>query len=135
MEFFLKVFAMKRQLVSYCLIGMAGTVTDFGTFSVLVKWLGHTHYQIANVAGYGAGTLLSFAANAWWNFCIRDRLAVRFLTFCGVAFLGWALSANLLALFIGKLGWNVFLSKFISLFGVLLLQYNLNRWFTFRKIN
>lgn len=135
MEFLQRILAAKRQLVFYCLIGATGTVMDFCTFTLLVKWLGRSHYQIANIGGYSAGTLLSFSANAWFNFCTRDRLARRFLTFCGVAFLGWALSASVLAWLIGKLGWNVFLAKLIALFGVLLLQYNLNRRFTFRKTN
>jgi putative flippase GtrA len=135
MDYFWKLLLANRQLVVYCLIGATTTVLDFCTFTLLLKYLGSARYQLANAAGYGAGTVVSFAANAAFNFCTRDRLAARFLTFCGVAFLGWLLSANVLALLIGKLGCNAYFSKLLALFGVVLLQYNLNRRFTFRKSN
>ena len=114
-------------------IGATGAGLDFCTFTLLVKTFGAAHYQAANVAGYGVGAIVSFTANAWLNFATRDRLAARFLAFCGVALLGWSVAAGLLALFIGNLGWNVYLAKFLTLFAVLLVQYNLNRWLAFRK--
>ena len=133
MDFLQKIIAGNRQFLLYCVIGATGAGLDFCTFTLLVKTFGAAHYQAANAAGYGVGAIVSFTANAWLNFATRDRLAARFLAFCGVALLGWSVAAGLLALFIGKLGWNVYLAKFLTLFAVLLVQYNLNRWLAFRK--
>ncbi len=133
-EFIPKLIASRRQFIFYCLIGAGGASLDFLTFSILIKFFGSEHYQVANAAGYAVGTVFSFKTNAWLNFSTHDRLVARFLAFCGVAFLGWALSANLLALLVGKFGLNVFLSKLATLFAVVLLQYNLNRRLSFRKI-
>ena len=133
MDFLQKLFTARRQFIIYCLIGATGAGLDFCTYAALLKVWGADHYQLANAAGYGVGIIVSFTANAWLNFGTRDRLAVRFLAFCGAALLGWSVAAALLAVFIGKLGWNVYLAKFLTLFGVLLVQYNLNRWLAFRK--
>ncbi len=133
-EFIQKQFARRRQFVFYCLIGAGGASLDFLTFSLLIKFSGSGHYQAANAAGCAVGTVFSFKTNAELNFSTRDRLAARFPAFCGVAVPGWALSANLLALLVGKFGLNVFLSKLAALFAVVLLQYHLNRRLTFRKI-
>ncbi len=133
MEFLQKLVAGNRQFLLYCVIGAAGAGLDFCVFSLLIKCLGAGHYQIANAAGYGLGAIVSFTANAWLNFGTRDRLVSRFLAFCGVALVGWSAAAGLLVLFIGRFGWNVYLAKFLTLFAVLLVQYNLNRWLAFRK--
>ncbi len=129
----LKILAAKRQFLLYCVIGATGAALDFGVFLLVVQSAGAEHYQLANAAGYATGIVVSFTLNAWLNFGTRDRLAARFAAFCGVALLGWATAALLLALLIGKFDWNIYLAKFATLFGVLLVQYNLNRWLAFRK--
>jgi putative flippase GtrA len=133
MEALLRMLGSKRQFLLYCVIGATGAGLDFCVFTLIVKLAGADHYQAANAAGYATGTIVSFSANAWLNFGTRDRLVVRFMAFCGVALLGWATAALLLALCIGQMGWNVYLAKFATLLGVLLVQYNLNRWLAFQK--
>jgi putative flippase GtrA len=125
----------KRQFVYYCLLGGVGATLDFCLFTLILKYFGPEHYQIANAGGYAAGTIFSFCANAWLTFETRDRLAARFLAFCTVSLLGWLMSANLLALLVGSFSLNVFLAKIATLFAVVVLQYNLNRRLTFRKPN
>jgi len=105
---------------------------DFLVYSLLVKET-HLHYEVANAIGYASGTVLSFFLNAHFNFKTRDSLSLRFLLFCGVAFLGWALSAGILYLTVGHLGWNKYLAKLVTIMAVVLLQYNLNRLISFKK--
>jgi putative flippase GtrA len=57
------------------------------------------------------------------------------LCFFGVAVIGYTTSAWLLHLFIGTYGCNRYLSKLATLAVVVLVQYNLNRWVSFRRIN
>jgi putative flippase GtrA len=117
------------------MIGAVGAGVDFGVYTLIVVLTGAGHYQAANAAGYASGIVVSFTANATLNFCTRDRLAARFLTFCGTALLGWMTAALLLELLVGRMSWNVYVAKFATLTGVVLIQYSLNRRFTFRKIN
>ncbi len=129
-----KILLQNRQFLLYCIIGASGTLLDFGVFAFLVK-AGFFGYQGANAVSYASGTLLSFILNARINFRVSDRIPLRLACFFGVAFLGWLISAGLLNLLIGDYGMNQFASKFASLVVVVLVQYNLNRWLSFRKAN
>ncbi len=124
----------KKQFLLYCLIGMSGTMLDFGIYSLLFR-LKLLDYQAANAIGYASGTTLSFILNSRFNFRVTDRIPQRLACFLGVALLGWSISAGLLRLLIGHYGFNPYLSKLAALVVVMLVQYNLNCWFSFRKTN
>jgi len=125
---------LNKQFLLYCIIGASGTLLDFGVFSLLYgpHWL---NYQGANAISYASGTFLSFILNARFNFRVTDKIPWRLACFFGVAFLGWLMSAGLLSLFIGHFQFNPYLSKAVALVFVVILQYNLNRLFSFRKAN
>jgi putative flippase GtrA len=124
--------SQNRQFLLYCVIGMSGTTLDFSVYSLLLKSR-LLDYQAANAIGYASGTLLSFILNARFNFRVSDRIAQRLVCFFGVAVLGWTISAGLLHEFIGNWHCNKYLAKLGTLVVVMLVQYNLNRWFSFRK--
>jgi len=128
------LFHGNRQFLLYCLIGASGVTLDFLIYSAIVKW-GGGHYQIANAVGYASGTAFSFTLNARFNFKVSDWLAMRLISFFGVASLGWAASAGFLQLTVGWLGWNKYLAKLMTIFVSVPLKYNLNRLFSFRKAN
>ena len=128
------LLSQNNQFLLYFIIGVIGVTLDFTGYSLLLMFTG-LHYQAANAAGYTAGTLLSFVLNARYNFRTRDWLAVRFLSFLGVALLGWLASAGLLGWLAGQLQCNPYAAKLGTLVVVLLLQYNLNRLLSFRKFN
>jgi putative flippase GtrA len=121
-----------RQFILYCIIGVSGVTLDFLVYSILVR-TGALQYQAANALGYTSGTILSFFLNARFNFKVQDRIAVRLLSFCLVAFLGWAASAGTLYLLVNRAGFDKYLSKLAALTIVVMLQYNLNRLISFRK--
>lgn len=121
-----------RQFLLYCVIGMSGTTLDFGVYSLLLK-SGLLEYQAANLIGYASGTMLSFILNARFNFRVTDRIAQRLVCFFGVALVGLTISAGLLHWLVEDCGLNKYLSKLATLFVIMLVQYNLNRWFSFRK--
>jgi putative flippase GtrA len=124
----------KKQFLLYCVIGLSGTVLDFGIYSQIVKakWF---DYQAANAISYASGTALSFILNARFNFRVTDKIALRLACFFGVALLGWSVSAGLLYVLVGNFGCNKYLSKLATLVVVVILQYNLNRLLSFRKSN
>jgi putative flippase GtrA len=128
-----KIFPLqKKQFLLYCIIGASGVTLDFGIYSLL----GITRlldYQAANVVGYSSGTLLSFILNARFNFHVTDKIPSRLISFFGIAFFGWLVSASLLYLLIARFGLDKYVSKFATLIVVVLLQYNLNRLLSFRK--
>lgn len=129
----MKNFLLQRKhFLLYCVIGFSGVGLDFGIYSLLIKFK-LLDYQAANAVGYASGTVLSFILNAKYNFRVADKIALRLVSFLGVALLGWLASAALLNLLIGHYGCDKYLSKFATLVVVVLLQYNLNRLLSFRK--
>ncbi|HEY5043529.1 MAG TPA: GtrA family protein [Verrucomicrobiae bacterium] len=130
----MKTFLLqKKQFLLYCAIGGCGTVLSSITFTLLWKFA-RWHYQAANAAAYAAGTALSFLLNARWNFRVKDWHLLRFTCFFGVALVGWAVSAGILWLLIGQLGFNEYAAYFSALTVIVILQYNLNRRLTFRRL-
>ena len=122
----------RRQFIMYCLIGASGAMLDFLVYSLLVKET-QLHYEVANAISYASGTVLSFFLNAHFNFKTRDALPLRFLSFCGVALLGWAVSAGILFVTVDRLHWDRYLAKLATIGVIVLLQYNLNRLISFKK--
>lgn len=123
--------AARRQFLLYTAIGLSGVLLDYALFLALTRW-GGLHHQLANALSTSAGILNNFALNAWFNFKVRDRLLRRFLGFYAVGLSGLAATAGLLLVFVDLLHLPPALVKLGSLVVVLLLQYNLNRWLTFR---
>jgi putative flippase GtrA len=124
--------SQRRQFVIYACIGLVGVSLDLTSFAVFDRLLGW-HYQFANVVSTSLGVLLNFLLNVRFNFKVRDRLLVRFGSFYAVGLTGMGATALLLALFVGWLAMPAVPVKSGTLVIVLLLQYNLNRWLTFRK--
>ncbi|HEY5345949.1 MAG TPA: GtrA family protein [Verrucomicrobiae bacterium] len=126
----------KKQFLLYCVIGASGVLLDFGIYLLLVQTKAiNLNYQAANAVGYASGTLLSFSLNSRFNFRVTDKIALRLASFFSIALIGWLLSAALLQLLIGHYGLGKVVSKVVTLFIVVLLQYNLNRRISFRKAN
>lgn len=121
---------MMRFLL-YCLCGGAGVLCDF----LLYYWvftLG-VSYQIANVAGYITGTCISFLLNRIITFDVRDRIVRRLALFLCVAGVGFLVSAMLLWFLVSVLAVDARYAKLLTLPIVVVLQYSLNRWITFRQ--
>lgn len=115
----------------YTLIGLSGVLLDYGAFLVLFNIAG-VHEQIANALSTTLGITNNFTLNTLFNFRKRDRLAVRFARFYLVGLAGIGLTFLLLHLFSGWLGMDPNLVKAGSLPLVLVLQYTLNKKWSFR---
>lgn len=124
--------AALRQFILYAICGGSSVALDLGIYSTLV-WLG-TWYQLANIVGYAMGTLLSFALNRAFTFKVYDRAWLRLAIFFSVALTGYLASTALLWWLVDILSLHAILAKFLTLFVVLILQFSLNRVFTFKTI-
>ncbi|MCG2583616.1 GtrA family protein [Massilia sp. TS11] len=120
-----------KQFLLYCLCGGTGVLTDLAIYWLAVH--AGVHYQLANVAGYVSGTLVSFALNRVITFNQRDKVGQRLAMFLAVAAVGYAASAALLAVLIGGFGLDARLAKVLSLPMVVALQFTLNRRFSFKQ--
>jgi putative flippase GtrA len=120
-----------NQLVLYCICGGLGVGTDYGVYLLLVS--GGVGYQAANVAGYLAGTLLSFFLNRRITFGVRSRVMRRLVLFFGVAAVGFSASALMLWLLVDGAGMDARIAKLLTLPVVVAIQFTLNRRITFAE--
>lgn len=119
------------QFLLYCLCGGLGVSSDYLVYHLSI---GHgMWYQAANVLGYLTGTLVSFTLNRIITFRQRDRVLQRLALFLGVATVGYTASAALLWLLVAQAGLDARLAKLLTLPMVVVLQFALNRRFTFQS--
>lgn len=120
-----------RQLPLYSLIGLVGVSLDVAAFALLYKVLGMNPY-LANTLSTGLGITNNFVLNSTFTFAGRGRTVVRFLRFATVGAVGVLLTAGCFrtGFSLGIDDANVL--KVASLLPVTLVQYLLNRQWSFR---
>lgn len=126
-----KIYANNQKLISYAFFGGMGVLSDLGLYTILIYL--SVNYQLANAAGYATGTMISFLLNRHYTFKVKDKVLKRLATFFGVAFIGYVSSAILLYVLVSVLNLDEFLSKLITLFFVLAIQFTLNKKITFKE--
>ena len=119
------------QFLLYCLCGGLGVLVDFSIYSIALEF--SINYQIANAAGYFSGTLISFILNRKITFDAKDHVIRRLVLFMGVAGTGYLTSAFFLWALAGFFNLDLRLAKLVTLPVVIILQFSLNRWITFRR--
>ncbi|MFA6981756.1 MAG: GtrA family protein [Patescibacteria group bacterium] len=119
-----------RKFLLYTAIGLTGVSLNYALFYVFVKVL-DMHYQLANLISVSVGITNNFIWNAKLNFKVSDALRSRFIKFYSVGLCGYILSSLLLYVFHEKLGIEVLVSKLMTMFFVLVLQYSLNSKYSF----
>lgn len=120
-----------RKFVLYAICGGSGVALDFLVYSLLV--IGGVWYQLANIAGYALGTCLSFVLNRAITFGVRDAPVRRFASFLAVAAFGYLVSTVLLWAMVEVIHLDPVVSKILTLFAVLAIQFTLNSLVTFRS--
>lgn len=118
------------QFLLYCLCGGTGVLTDYAVY--YLSFSNGMWYQGANLLGYVAGTLVSFALNRIFTFGMRDRVLQRLALFLGVAAVGFGASAIMLWLLVQQFGVDPRVAKLLTLPMVVVLQFTLNRRLTFK---
>lgn len=119
------------QFLLYCICGGIGVLSDYSVFYIAITMGGG--YQASNAVGYLTGTLVSFVLNRKITFDVRDQTTRRLAMFLGVAGIGFITSALLLELLVNLLAVDARYAKILTLPVVVVLQFSLNRWITFRQ--
>lgn len=119
-----------RNLILYGLIGGISAAVDAGVFALLFKLFGWNEF-LSNAISVHCGIFLSFFLNSRYNFKKTDDLKHRFLSFYLTGLLGLGLSYVIL--WSGKaLGFDVLLTKLVSIVIVALVQFFINRAVAFK---
>jgi putative flippase GtrA len=126
------LFVKHRTFIVYAAIGLGAVAIDVGLFALLEGAYG-VNALMANSASTFVALVYSFLANAFLNFRVWNRLALRFASFTVVTFCGWVVSTAMLWFLAEVMGFDAVVIKVLSLPVVLLLQYVLNSKITFAE--
>lgn len=123
-----------KHFIKYAMIGITGVSIDMVMFYVLNKNVG-MHYQLSNVISVSCGITNNFLLNAFFNFKMKDRLLIRFFQFYSIGLFGLLISAGLLYLFVEHFLILEIVAKIMTVGVVTIIQFNLNKIFTFKGYN
>jgi len=131
-QIILKFYNKFRNLILYGIIGTLSAGIDFLVFYTLTTVWGF-FYLTANIFSVSIGITISFILNRNYNFKVKDNISKRFVLFISVGLSGLLLSSVLLYIFIDIFTLNKIISKILSIFLVVLMQFLLNTYITFKK--
>lgn len=121
----------QREIALYSAIGLTGVGIDIALF-LLLHFEADLGKQASNVISITVAITNNFFWNARYTFRVRDRLLRRFVSFYLVGMLGIGITALMLAVCVDGLGWSATVTKIASLPIVLLVQFSLNKYVSFR---
>ncbi len=133
LNFFKYFYSRHRNLVLYALIGLFSAIIDFFIFTILIKSLEFSFIK-ANIFSVTVGITTSFILNRNLNFNLKDRTKIRALSFFMVGFSGMFASSLMLGILIHILQISIIYLKIISVLFVVLVQFNLNKYLTFKNL-
>lgn len=131
-ELIVSIYAKFRNLILYGVIGFCTATLDFLIFTGLTQWT-PIHYIIANVISCSTGILCSFLLNRKYNFKVTDHTLRRMMIFFSVGIFGMFLSSVILHFCIDDLHWGELVSKLTSIVIVVIIQFFLNKYISFRE--
>lgn len=129
-----KIWNKYNKFIKYSVIGAISASIDFGVFYLLNT---HTsmHYMAINVISISCGITNSFFMNAKLNFRVHDNYIKRYIKFYAVGVLGIIISNILLFVLHGQMNISVMISKFITIFIVVIVQFFLNSKYSLASKN
>lgn len=133
-SFIKTIFVRFHDLILYGIIGCLSSGLDFCVYTFLVRIVG-MNYLLANCISVVVGITTSFTLNRKYNFKVTDRTFRRFAIFFTVGICGMLLSNLILYVCIDKLMMDNIVSKLLSIVFVVLIQFLINKFVTFKKIN
>ncbi len=133
-SFIKTIFVRFHDLILYGIIGCLSSGLDFCIYTFLVRIIG-MNYLLANCISVVVGITTSFTLNRKYNFKVTDRTFRRFAIFFTVGICGMLLSNLILYVCIDKLMMDSIVSKLLSIVFVVLIQFLINKFVTFKKIN
>lgn len=130
-NFLKNIFVKFRHLILYGIIGLFTSSLDFAVFSLLVNFTS-IYYIAANCISVLVGISTSFLLNRTFNFQVKDKTWRRFLIFLSVGLCGLCISNLILKVGIGTLHSDPTITKLASIAFVVIFQFLLNKYITFR---
>jgi len=123
-----------KQFIKFAFVGVLNTLIDFGVYYVLTRFAG-MYYVYANIISVILAITNSYLINRSWTFKSKNKIiGSEALKFWIVSIVGLILNTIILKVFI-YFGANDLISKAIASIFVLVWNYLLNKFWTFKETN
>lgn len=119
------------KIVKFAVVGACGMVVDFGV-TYLAKEKVKLNKYVSNTVGFFSASTTNFIFNRMWTFENSDpAVAFQYIKFILLAIVGVLLSNLFIYLFHGRLKWNFYLAKLVSIGLVMFWNFFTSYFFTF----
>lgn len=125
-----ELFFRYQNFLLYAIIGGFCAALDFAVYSALCFIL---PYLWANVISTHCGIFCSFLLNRQFNFKVKNKTVIRFLSFYIVGLIGLGISSLLLYLLVDIASLNELVCKLLTIVLVAIIQFILNKFITFKN--
>lgn len=130
LEFLTREFIYK--FIKFGIVGASGMVIDFGT-TYIFKELVKVQKYIANAIGFTIAATTNYFFNRIWTFHSNNpEIAIEYSKFFFVSLIGLGINTLILWVFVSRYKMNFYLSKLFAICVVILWNFFVNVWFTFR---
>jgi putative flippase GtrA len=123
---------MIEQFIRFCVVGVSGTIIDFGT-TFLLKEKAHINKYIANSTGFTLAATSNYILNRVWSFENHNpAIGKQYLLFMVISVMGLLINNLMIFLLTKKWNANFYLSKVAATGLVMIWNFLMNFFFTFR---
>lgn len=127
---FRQLLYKNKDFILYAIIGGFCAALDFGVYTTICFLI---PYLWANVISTHCGIFCSFLLNRQFNFKVKDKTLIRFLSFYIVGLVGLGISSLLLYILVDLAQANEIICKLLTIVIVAIIQFLLNKFITFKN--
>lgn len=126
--------AMLYRFLKFCVVGVTGTIIDFGLTWICKEKLKIPKF-IANAIGFVVAATSNYILNRVWTWgSTNEQVGVEYVKFFGVSLIGLGLNTLILYLLHEKLKLNFWISKVFATGVVMIWNFLANHYFTFAGV-
>ena len=123
---------MLEQFVKFCVVGLSGTIIDFGLTYIFKEKVRLNKY-ISNSIGFLSAATSNYILNRIWSFENHNpAIGEQYMLFMAISLLGLLINNGVIYLLTKKLHLNFYVAKVIATGVVTLWNFVMNYLFTFR---
>lgn len=120
-----------KKVLLYFVFGITAASIDLGLYVILFNVL-HVTSIMSTLISMSCAMFVGFFLNAYVNFSVCDRVALRFISYAIVSFFGMSMSSGFLYVFVHQYGFDGNVVKVMSMPPIFAMQYMLNCAISFR---
>ncbi|MEI7502797.1 MAG: GtrA family protein [Paludibacter sp.] len=120
------------QLIKFSIVGISNTLLTAITIWILLKQLHFSDY-LSNIIGYTIGVINSFVWNRKWTFEIKTKVSDTIYKFIGIFGVCYLIQLGNLYLLLHFTSIEGYLSQLLSIGVYTILNFGLNKYFTFKS--